>query len=81
MITAETVQELINFTTKDLQRILNTSGYRRCAFETAEFLGITNGGQFCYKVTYYDEAGTGDHEVSKVFLSIDQSTGVFTADF
>jgi hypothetical protein len=81
MITAETLQGLINFTTKDLQKILDTSGYSMCSFETAKFLGITNGGQFCYKVTYFDEAGTGDHETGKVFVSLDQATGVLTADF
>jgi hypothetical protein len=81
MITADTLIELINFTPKDLARVLDTSGYTMCAFETAKFLGITNGGQFCYKVTYFDEAGTGDHEVGKVFVSLDQSTGELTADF
>lgn len=81
MITAENLQRLINFTTKDLQWILDASGYPMCAFETAKFVGITNGGQFCYQVTYYDEAGTGDHEVGKVFVSLDQTTGAFKADF
>ena len=81
MITAQTLQGLINFTTKDLAKILDTSGYSMCAFETAEFLGITNGGQFCYKVTYFDEAGTGEQETGKVFVSLDSATGVLTADF
>lgn len=81
MITAETLRGLMAFGTRDLQKILDTSGYSMCSFETAEFLGMTNGGQFCYKVTYFDEAGTGDHEVGKVFVSLDQATGVLTADF
>ncbi len=81
MITAETLRGLMSFTTKDLAKILDTSGYSMCSFETAEFLGMTNGGQFCYKVSYYDEAGTGDHETGKVFVSLDHSTGVLTADF
>lgn len=81
MITAEKLTEVTTLTRKDLARILDTSGYSMCAFETAKFVGITNGGQFCYKVTYYDEAGTGDHEVGKVFVSLDQATGALTADF
>lgn len=81
MITAETLQGLMSFTTKDLAKILDTSGYSMCSFETAKFLGMTNGGQFCYQVTYFDEAGTGENEVGKVFVSIDQATGVLTADF
>lgn len=81
MITAQTLQGLINFTTKDLAKILDTSGYSMCSFETAEFLGITNGGQFCYRVTYFDEAGSGEQETGKVFVSRDSATGVLTADF
>lgn len=81
MITARTLKGLISFTTKDLQKILDTSGYSMCSFETAEFLGMTNGGQFCYKVTYYDETGTEEVETGKVFVSLDQTTGVVTADF
>ena len=81
MITAEKLNELISFTPKGLARVLDSSGYSMCSFETAKFVGITNGGQFCYRVTYYDEAGTGDHEVGKVFLSLDQTTGAVTADF
>ena len=81
MITAETLRGLMSFTTKDLAKILDKSGYSMCSFETAEFLGMTNGGEFCYKVSYYDEAGTGNHEVGKVFVSLDRSTGVLTADF
>lgn len=81
MITAEKLTEVTTLTRHDLAKILDTSGYSMCAFETATFLGITNGGQFCYRVTYWDEAGTGDHEVSKVFVSLDQTTGTVTADF
>ncbi len=81
MITAETLKGLMSFTTKDLAKILDTSGYSMCSFKTAEFLGMTNGGQFCYKVTYFDEAGTGEDEVGKVFVSLDHATGILTADF
>jgi hypothetical protein len=52
-----------------------------CSFKTAEFLGITNGEQFCYSVTYHDEAGTGEIETGKVFVSLDLATGNPVADF
>lgn len=81
MILAETLKGLMSFTTKDLAKILDTSGYSMCSFETAEFLGMTNGGEFCYKVTYFDEAGTGENETGKVFVKLDNTTGVLTADF
>ena len=81
MILADTLKTLTTMTRKDLARVLDTSGYPMCSFETAEFLGITNGGEFCYKVTYYDEAGTGDHEIGKVFVKYDQNTQAILADF
>ena len=81
MILAETLKGLMSFTTKDLAKILDTSGYSMCSFETAEFVGITNGGEFCYKVTYFDEAGTGENETGKVFVKLHTNTGVVTAEF
>ena len=81
MILADTVKTLTTMTPKFLARVLDISGYSMCSFETAEFLGITNGGEFCYKVTYYDEAGTGDHEVSKVFVKYNHKDHAITADF
>jgi hypothetical protein len=81
VILADTLAYLTKFTTKDLARILSTSGYTGCSFESARFLGLTNGNQFCYSVTYFDEAGTGEHETSKVFVSLDPATGTLTADF
>lgn len=80
MITAEKLNELISFTPKCIARILDNSGYSMCAFKTAKFLGITNGGEFCYKVTYHDDAGTGE-AVGKVFIKYDKHNHAVTADF
>jgi hypothetical protein len=44
-------------------------------------LGITNSGDFCYRVTYFDEAGTGQDEVGKVFVRYDSVNGFITAEF
>jgi hypothetical protein len=81
MITAETLTTLTTFTPKALSVALAQSGYTGCGFETAEFVGITNGGQFCYKVTWFDEAGTGENEVSKVFLTYNAEMGSVKADW
>jgi hypothetical protein len=81
MITAERLQTLTTFTPKALAVALAQSGYTGCAFETAEFVGITNGGQFCYKVTWFDEAGTGEVETDKVFLTYDRELGCVKADW
>jgi hypothetical protein len=81
MITAERLQTLTSFTPNALARGLAQSGYTGISFETAEFLGITNGGQFCYKVTYFDEGGTEELETGKVYLTYDQSLGSVSVDY
>jgi hypothetical protein len=80
MITADTLKTLTSFTPVALARGLAQSGYTGVSFETAEFLGITNGGQFCYKVTYYDENGLGE-TTDKVFLTYDQTMGSVKVDY
>ena len=81
MITADTIKTLSSFTTHGLAMALHHSGYTGASFKTAKFLGLTNGGQFCYQVTYHDDAGTGEVEVGKVFLSYDPTAGKVTADY
>jgi hypothetical protein len=81
MILADTLAYLTTFTPKTLAKVLDTSGYKMCSFKTVKFLGMTNGGQFCYSVTYFDEAGTGQDEVGKVFVSYDHANNSITADF
>ena len=81
MILADTLKTLTSFDRKGLARVLDKSGYSMCSFETAEFLGMTNSGEFCYKVTYFDDAGTGDEEVGKVFVKYNTENHAITADF
>ena len=81
MITAERLRQYMNLTKQDLKFILADSGYTGQTFKSVEFLGITNGEQFCYRVTYFDDAGTGEVETGKVFVSHDLSTGRAVADF
>lgn len=80
MITADTLKTLTTFTTHGLAMALHHSGYTGASFKTAKFLGLTNGGQFCYQVTYHDDAGTGA-EQGKVFLTYDPVAGQVTADY
>lgn len=54
--------------------------YPRLDIETFGRHLITNGGQFCYSVTYYDDNGLGEQE-GKVFLSYDPAAGKVTADY
>ena len=80
MITADKVKLLTSQTPTGLSQILKHSGYTGCFFKRAEFVGITNGGQFAYRVNYHDDAGTGE-AVGKVFLSYKKDTDTITADF
>lgn len=80
MILAETLKTLTTQTPAGLTQILKASGYTGCFFKSATFLGMTNGGEFCYKVTYHDDSGEGE-AVGKVFVKYDTATGYITADF
>ena len=75
--------ELNKYATLDrwsISTILARSGYKGISFESAKFLGITNGGDFCYSVQYFDDSGTGEVEVAKVYIS-KSATGDMVAEF
>lgn len=79
MILADTLKLLTTMGPTALKQVLDHSGYRGCSFKTAEFLGMTNGGQFCYKVIYLDK--DGEDETGKVFVTYDIVKQTITADF
>lgn len=81
MLTADKVKLLTTMGATSLKMTLASSGYTGCAFKSAKFLGITNGGQFCYQATYFDDAGTGEDETCKVFITYDHANDRITADF
>ena len=78
MITAETLQTLTSFTAPALSRAIQDAGYKGDAFTGAKFLGMTNGGQFCYFVTYPAEEGT---DSTKVFLTYNPTEGSVSAEY
>lgn len=63
MITADKLALLINMPTAMLEQALPSKD--RPQLQTRRFVGITNGGEFCY--TVIDESGTH----SKLFLKYD----------
>lgn len=79
MITAETLKVLTTQTPTGLTQILKHSGYTGCFFKSAKFLGITNGGQFCYSVTYHDDTDEGE-AVGKVFVKYTPAKNEITAE-
>ncbi len=79
MITAETLNALTTLSPTALKQALARSGYKDCSFESTKFLGITNGGQFCYRVTYHDDEG--EITSGKVFVDYDSANKTTAADF
>lgn len=66
MITPEALQEMIAYKAPTLTKLARDNGYKGPAFSSCKFLGITNGGQFCYMAVFLVEGGT---DSTKVFLT------------
>jgi hypothetical protein len=67
MITAEKLKILTTFPHSALQQTL---GVKDVTFTGARFLGLTNGGEFCYSVVYRAPSFEGT-DSTKVFLKYD----------
>ena len=79
MITADTLKTLTSFTAAALTRAAVDAGYKGPKFTSCKFIGITNGGQFCY--TTADFLGKGGTDSTKVFLTYDHAEGRVIADY
>ena len=75
MITAEALHTLTTLGPKGLTVFLQKSGYKNDVVTECKFLGITNGGQFCYKI---DDDDFGVKR--KAFLTYNPTEGVVSAD-
>ena len=71
MITADTLRRMTGFTAEGLTALIQERGYKGDVFKEAKFLGITNGGQYCYEVLYFD-TDLGEDCYTKVFVTHDQ---------
>ena len=78
MITANQLLLLTNMPSVILTEGIRDRGYKKDKFETSEFVGMTNGGQFCYKVSYIEDNELHD---TKVFVSYDSTTSKVTVDY
>lgn len=82
MITAEALAILTNFDEQKLAQTLQSSGHKgTIKFKSSKFLGITNGNQFCYKVTYHPTATNEKEAIGKVFVSYNPITDKIIADY
>ena len=71
MITADTLSRMTTFTAEGLTALIRQRGYKKDSFKEAKFLGITNGGQYCYEVLYFDNV-LGEDAYTKVFVTHNQ---------
>lgn len=77
MITAEQLKTLSTFTHHALQTALGNKG-KGYELTGSKFLGLTNGGQFCYSVVYKIDAK--ERDTTKVFLTFNPTEGRVVAD-
>ena len=66
MITPDKLKEMTSYVAPQLTKMAKDAGWKGPAFSSCRFLGITNGGQFCYMGVYLCEGGT---DSTKVFLT------------
>jgi len=78
MITADTLEVLTSYSPQYLTKAAQNAGYNGPVFTSCKFLGITNGGQFCYKAVFPVKGGT---DSTKVFLSYDHTEDRVIADY
>jgi hypothetical protein len=77
MITAEKLKLLTTIGPTMLTALLQSSGYKKDVVTECQFLGITNGGQFCYKIDYDN---FGNKEYRKAFLTYNPAEDQVIAD-
>jgi len=78
MITADKLALLTNMPAAMLTMAAMDAGYKGPEFTSCKFLGITNGGQFCYSAVYHVKGGT---DSTKIFLTYNHAKGTVIADY
>jgi hypothetical protein len=78
MITADTLEVLTSYSPQYLTRAAQNAGYKGPEFTGCRFIGITNGGQFCYTAVFQVKGGT---DRTKIFLSYDHAEDKVIADY
>ncbi len=72
MITEYKIKRCAYLNTLSLEEAFVRNGYKDTKFLQNKFLGITNGGQFCYEVMYFEEECEGN-AYTKVFIDLDHN--------
>ena len=80
MISADNLKYFSTLSPQHLNAIALNTGYKDTNIRSAKFLGLTNGGQFCYATVFYDDL-EGEELKGKVFVSYDPTQDKATLDF
>lgn len=78
MITASRIKHIMGLTTGQVNSVLRRSGYKD-DIKDAVFLGISNGGEFCFSFTYFDEYFEEERK-AKLWIT-ENGSGELVADF
>ena len=79
MITADTIRRCSNLDNITLERLLRKS-YPKDSVIRSEFLGISNGDEFVYKIVYPDQDGDMGMATTKVFVWL-KGNGELVAEY
>jgi len=60
--------------------MIQQAGFKQDSFTNAKFIGITNGGEFCYDATFVDQI-EGNECNTKVFVKYDPTADKVSADY
>ena len=80
MITADKLALLTNMPAAMLTMGIQQAGYKQDKFTKAKFLGITNGGDFCYSATFVDQIEGGECN-TKVFVRYNSTVDTVSVDY
>lgn len=78
MITADKLKLLSNMPAAMLTMGIQQAGYKKDKFQSAKFLGLSNGNQFVYSATYVED---GEVQTTKVFVTYNPAADQVTVDY
>ena len=78
MIKSEQLKRLMSLTPGDLTQAVRAAGYKGDSFVSAEFVGLSNGMEFCYLVSFLEE---GEECWTKVYVTVDDRMRSITAEY
>ena len=79
MILAAELKKYTSLDSYELCYLLDLNGYPNMNLNSSKFLGVTDNGDFCYSIKYFDDHRDGEQS-GKVYVKRD-TTGAMSAEF